>query len=270
MRARALICATWVAAALSAAHGQEPSFDVASVKVNTSGGAISRMTAPAGTGRFEATNVPVRMLILNAYGIPGFQLAGGPSWIDSVRVDVAARAATSVTRDEISRMVRGLLAERFNLAVHREQREMPVYALVVARDDGRLGPRLQAATTDCAAVTAAGGAAPQLPSGQLLCTTRMSPTSINAGGMTMARLAQTLTGLVGRVVTDGTKLTGGYDLQLTFAPEQPLPPGAPPSTDPDAASIFAALQEQLGLKLAASRGMVEVLVIDRVDPLKEN
>ena len=270
MRTRALICATWVAAALGAAHGQEPSFEVASVKVNTSGGPISRMVAPTGTGRFEATNVPVRMLILNAYGIPGFQLAGGPPWIDSVRVDVAARAATSVTRDEISRMVRGLLAERFNLAVHREQRQMPVYSLVVARDDRRLGPRLHAATTDCAAVTAARGAAPQLPSGQLLCTTRMSPTSINAGGMTMARLAQTLSGIVGRVVTDETTLTGGYDFQLAFAPEQPLPPGAPPSTDPDAPSIFAALQEQLGLKLNASRGMVEVLVIDRVDPLKED
>jgi uncharacterized protein (TIGR03435 family) len=167
-------------------------------------------------------------------------------------------------------MVRGLLAERFNLAVHREQREMPVYSLVVARDDRRLGPSLHASTTDCASATAAGGAAPQLPSGQLLCTTRMSPASINAGGITMARLAQTLSGIVGRVVTDETKLTGTYDLQLAFAPEQPPPPGAPPPADPDAPSIFAALQEQLGLKLNTRRGLVDVLVIDRVDPPKEN
>jgi uncharacterized protein (TIGR03435 family) len=259
-----------VAAALGVIHGQEPSFEVASVTVNTSGSPVSRMVAPAGTGRFEATNTPVRMLILNAYGIPGFQLTGGPSWIEGVRVDVVARAATTATRDEISRMVRGLLAERFNLVVHRAQREMPVYSLVVARDDRRLGPKLQASTTDCAAVTATGGAAPQLPSGQLLCTTRMSPASINAGGMTMVRLAQTLSGIVGRVVTDETKLTGAYDLQLSFAPEQPLPPGAPPSADPDAPSIFAALQEQLGLKLNTRRGMVDVLVIDRIDPPKEN
>jgi uncharacterized protein (TIGR03435 family) len=270
MRARALIGATCLAAALVAVHGQEPSFEVASVKLNTSGDPVIRISAPAGTGRFEATNAPVRMLILNAYGIPGFQLAGGPSWIESVRVDVVARAAAPVTRDEISRMVRTLLAERFNLQTHREQREMPVYSLVVSRDDKRLGPRMQASTTDCPAVTAAGGRAPQLPSGQLLCTTRMSPSSINAGGMTMARLAQTLSGIVGRVVTDGTRLTGAYDLQLSFAPEQPLPPGAPPSADPDAPSIFAALQEQLGLKLDTTRGMVDVLVIDRVDPLKEN
>ena len=270
MRTRALICATCMAAGLGVVHGQEPSFEVASVRVNTSGSPISRMTAPTGTGRFDVTNASVRMLILNAYGIPGFQLTGGPSWIETVRVDVVARAATTVTRDEISRMVRGLLAERFNLAVHREQREMPVYSLVVARDDRRLGPRLHASTTDCAIATAAGGAAPQLPSGQLLCTTRMSPASINAGGMTMARLAQTLSGIVGRVVTDETKLTGTSDLQLTFAPEQPLPPGASPPADPDAPSIFAALQEQLGLKLNTRRDMVDVLVIDRVDPPKEN
>ena len=269
MRVRALVCAVCVAAGFSLVRGQEPSFDVASVKVNTSGAPISRMSAPAGTGRFEVTNAQVRMLILNAYGIPDFQLVGGPSWIDSVRVDVTGIAAPTATRDDISRMTRTLLAERFNLVVHREQREMPVYSLVVARDDGRLGPSMRAATTDCAAVTAKGGASPQLPSGQLLCTTRMSPTTINAGGMTMARLAQQLSGSVGRVVTDETKLAGTYDLQLSFAPERALPPGAPPA-DPNLPSIFAALPEQLGLKLDARRGMVDVLVIDRIDQPREN
>src|SRR4029450_624522 len=97
MRTRALICATCVAAGLSVVHGQEPSFEVASVKVNTSGGPIIRIAAPIGTGRFEATNAPVRMLILNAYGIPGFQLTGGPSWIHTGRGDGGARAATAIT-----------------------------------------------------------------------------------------------------------------------------------------------------------------------------
>ena len=269
MRVRALIGALYVAAGLSLVRGQEPSFDVASVKVNTSGDPISRMSAPAGTGRFEVTNARVRMLILNAYGIPDFQLVGGPSWIDSVHVDVTGIAAATATRDDISRMTRTLLAGRFNLVVHREQREMPVYSLVVARGDGRLGPSMQAATTDCAAATAKGGAAPQRPSGQLLCTTRMSPTTINAGGMTMARLAQQISGIVGRVVRDETKLAGTYDLQLSFAPERALPPGAPPA-DPNLPSIFAALQEQLGLKLDTRRGLVDVLVIDRIDRPKEN
>lgn len=270
MRLRPLVGALCLIAGIATARGQEAAFEVASVKVNTSGASVSRISAPAGTGRFEATNASVRMLILNAYGIPGFQLVGGPSWVDSLNVDVIARGAASATRAEISAMLRTLLAERFNLAVRRDTREMPVYALVVARDDRRLGPRMQASTTDCAAAAAPGSPAPQTASGQLLCTTRMSPFTINAGGMTMVRLAQSLSGIVDRVVTDETKLSGGYDLQLSFTPERPPPPGASPPADPDAPSIFAALQEQLGLKLDARRGSVEMLVIDRIDRPKEN
>jgi uncharacterized protein (TIGR03435 family) len=258
-----------LAGAITGAGGQEPAFEVASVKINASGDPVSRITAPAGTGRFEAINASVRMLILNAYGIPGFQLAGGPSWIESVHVDVRARGAASATRADISAMVRTLLAERFNLVVRRDTREMPVYALVVARDDRRLGPRMQASKTDCTAA-APGATAPQTASGQLLCTTRMSPFTINAGGMTMTRLAQSLSGIVDRVVTDETGLPGAYDLQLSFTPERPPPPGAPPPADPDAPSIFAALQEQLGLKLDARRGAVEILVIDRIEQPEDN
>ena len=270
MRARPLVGVLCLIAGIATARGQDAAFEIASVKVNTSDAPVSRMTAPDGTGRFEATNVPVRMLILNAYGIPGFQLVGGPSWVDSLRVDVLGRGAANASRAEISAMVRTLLAERFNLVVRRDRREMPVYALVIARTDRRLGPRMQGSTTDCTAAAAPGAPAPQTASGQLLCTTRMSPFTINAGGMTMARLAQTLSGIVDRVVTDETKLPGGYDLQLSFTPERTPPPGAQPPADPDAPSIFAALQEQLGLKLDARRGMVEMLVIDRIDQPKEN
>ena len=270
MRIRSLVGALCLIGSIATARGQQPAFEVASVKINTSGAPVSRMTAPEGTGRFEATNASVRMLILNAYGIPGFQLVGGPSWVNSLNVDVIGRGAAGATRAEISAMVRTLLAERFNLVVRRETRDMPVYSLVVARDDRRLGPRMQAAMTDCSAAAAPGAAAPQTASGQLLCTTRMTPFTINAGGMTMARLAQTLSGIVDRVVTDETKLPGGYDLQLSFTPERLPPPGAQPPADPDAPSIFAALQEQLGLKLDARRGPVDMLVIDRIDQPKEN
>ena len=264
-RIRRLVGVLCLIAGVATASGQEPAFEVASVKINTSGDPVSRMSAPAGTGRFEAINVSVRMLILNAYGIPRFQLAGGPSWIDSLHVDVLARGAAGVTRADISAMVRTLLARRFNLVVRRDTREMPVYTLVVARADRRLGPRMQASTTDCATALTPGAPAPQTASGQLLCASRMSPFTINAGGMTMARLAQTLSGLVDGVVTDETKLPGGYDLQLAFTPERPPPPGAPPPADPDAPSIYAALQEQLGLKLESARGPVDVVVIDRIE-----
>ena len=117
MRARPLVGVLCLLAGIATARGQDAAFEIASVKVNTSDAPVSRMTAPDGTGRFEATNVPVRMLILNAYGIPGFQLAGGPSWVDSLRVDVLGRGAANASRAEISAMVRTLLAERFSLVV---------------------------------------------------------------------------------------------------------------------------------------------------------
>ena len=220
------------------------SFEVASVKVNSSGQAVMRLTAPPGTGRFEATNVSARLLILNAYGLRDFQLAGAPSWTESERFDVAGRTAASATRDEISAMVRTLLAERFRLRSHRETREMPVYALVSATPDKRLGPALKVSTAET--------------------RTRISPTSISAVSMTMARLALTLSAIVGRVVNDETGLAGNYDVELAFAPEGPLPPAAPPP-DPDAPSIFTALREQLGLRLDGRRGRVEVFVVDGIE-----
>jgi uncharacterized protein (TIGR03435 family) len=93
----------------------------------------------------------------------------------------------------------------------------------------------------------------------------MSPSSLNAGGMNMMRLAATLSGIVGRQVRDETQLTGAYDLQLAFTPEQPAPgPSAAGPADPDAPSIFTALQEQIGLRLEPTRGAVDVLVIESV------
>jgi uncharacterized protein (TIGR03435 family) len=271
MRAGVAFGVMWLAAGLVAVLAQEPSFEVAAIKINTSGSPVSRITAPAGTGRFDAVNAPVRLLILNAYGIPDFQLTGGPSWIDSLRVDIQARAAAAATRDDISRMLRALLAERFHLEAHREPREMPVYALVLARSDGRLGPRMRQSTTDCTAASVPGASTPQTASGQLLCGTRISPVSINAGAVSMARLAATLSGTLSRRVTDETGLAGVYDLQLTFRADQaPAGVAVAVPADPDAPSIFAALQEQLGLKLEPRRGAVEVFVIDRIERPDQN
>lgn len=123
---------------------------------------------------------------------------------------------------------------------------------MTAAPDRRLGPALRVSALDCDA------------SNTSACNTRMGPSSVTATGMTMARLAQTLRGVVGRIVTDETGLTGAYDFALEFAPEQPPPAGAPLG-DPDAPSIFTALREQLGLRLEGKRGPVEMLVIDRLE-----
>ena len=212
-----------------------------------------RITAPP--GRFEATNVTPKLLILNLYGLPDFRLADVPSWAAEERFDVAGRSTGPVGRDEISAMVRSLLADRFQLRAHRETRELPTYALVSASPARRPGQALRTSSIDCST-----------DADRSKCSTRITPRSLTATGMTMARLAATLTGIVGRVVTDATGMAGSYDLELTFAPEGPLPPGAPPSAaDTDAPSIFTAVQEQLGLKLDGGRGPVEVLVIDSIE-----
>jgi uncharacterized protein (TIGR03435 family) len=252
----------------SFAVAQTLSFDVASVKVNHSGARTTRIASPRGTGRFDVTNAMVHTLILNAYGLQDFQLTGGPAWISDTRFDIAARTSPGTSREDISAMLRSLLVERFHLATHREPREMPTYTLTLARKDGRVGPQLKTSPTPCPAATpAAQGPPPVSPSGQVLCGISMTPSELNAGNLTMARLATTLSGIVGRMVTDETGLTGPYDLHLTFTPENPgsSVAGPPVATDDNAASIFAALTEQLGLKLEPRRAPVDVVVIDGIE-----
>jgi uncharacterized protein (TIGR03435 family) len=143
-------------------------FEVASVKTNKSGPTMMAMrTLPTS---FNVTNVLLRLLITQAYRLSGYQLVGGPSWLDSERFDILAKAPEGSGPDQTMLMLRGLLAERFKLKVHGETRETQIYALVLARNDGKLGPKLSKSTDDCekilaerraAAVAArAGGAGP--------------------------------------------------------------------------------------------------------------
>ncbi len=155
-----------------AAQAGDPVFEVASVKANKSGDNRIGIGFQPG-GRFRATNVPLRELISAAYGtpqpLPAFQILGGPRWIESDRFDIVAKAAgdpqpgPNGAPPEMFLMLRNLLAERFQLTVHRDTKEAPIYALVMARGDGKLGPQMHASATDCAAVMSAmrgrGGAA---------------------------------------------------------------------------------------------------------------
>src|SRR5262249_40215139 len=123
-------------------------FDVASVKPNLSGDLRVTMQAMPG-GRFIATNAPLRTLIREAYALQGSQLSGGPGWLDSDRFDIVAKSERNPTPLQIRIMLRALLAERFKLSVHTDSRELPLYALVLARADGKLGPHLRPTGTDC-------------------------------------------------------------------------------------------------------------------------
>jgi uncharacterized protein (TIGR03435 family) len=252
-------------------------FEVASVKPNRADDGRVMLSMQPG-GRFTATNVALRMLIRQAYEMQDFQIVNGPGWIGTDRFDVVAKAPEGeVTADRLRPMLRALLAERFHLAAHTETREMSIYALVKARSDGKLGPKLTASTTDCTAARGRRGGpppAPPQPGQRIDCGLMMGLGRMNAGGMPLTELARTLSQQVGRVVVDKTGLAGTYDFELTYTPENlGLGGGAPPqlnggpapAIDPNAPTLFTALQEQLGLKLDSDRGPVTVLVIDRVE-----
>lgn len=242
------------------------SFEVASVKPNESGEPGMSITTQPG-GRYVATNVPVGMLIRNAYELQASQLVGLPDWAASERFDITAKAdhdiaPTNQKPNLHQLMLQSLLEERFSLKVHRETRDLPGYALVVARADGKLGPQMKQTDVDCAALAAArragGPPPPHMAAGERRpCGMRMGRGTLTAGSMTMANLAGTLSSAVQRMVVDRTGLAGGFDFDLTFSMDQ--------SPDASAPSIFTAVQEQLGLKLDSVRIPTEVLVVDSVE-----
>jgi uncharacterized protein (TIGR03435 family) len=271
-------------------HGQTPSpppdgpaFEVASIKRNTSGtGMMSIQMAPG--GRLDFVNVPLRNLIVRAYQVQPFQVIGGPAWVANDRFDVIAKPEGDATPAQANLMLRALLADRFKLVVRTETRELPVYHLVKARADGQLGPELKPAAVECGPGTRGRGAPPAagpggpgpLPgaaTGAAGCQMMMTPGRLRVGGQPISALASALANQLGRPVIDKTGLSGSFDLALSFMPDGGRegragtpPPGVPlpPAVDPDAPSLFTALQEQLGLKLESERGPVDVLVIDSV------
>ena len=276
-------------------------FEVASVKTNKSGPATMMMMRSLPTS-FTATNLPLRSLIVMAYRLSNYQLLGAPGWSDSERFDIVAKMPDGTRPEQMPLMLRGLLAERFKLRVHGETRETPIYALVMARTDGKLGPKLSKSADDCekilaerraAAQTArAGGAGPVPftkpgPNEKPVCTMSMYPTRANngppiltfkGGGQPMALLVNQISQLLNKRVVDRTGLTGLYDFELTYSMAGAMPlatqasgaAGAAPAVPiDDGPTIFDAVRE-LGLKLESERGPVEHLVIDGVERPSED
>ena len=244
-------------AALSA--GQSPqdkqpataSFEVASVKPNNSGDQTSGTHSQPG-GSLAATNVTLKSVIANAYEVRTFQV-DGPGWLDTTRFDITARAPEGTSDSLRPAMLRTLLATRFGLVAHFDTRERSVYALVLLRSDGRLGPQLKKSQLVCS-----GGA----PSGGF-CGLNTSVGNaggrIIGGGLPMDRVAAALANFaVDQTVIDRTGLDGAFDFELLFS-------RLPSNERPEAPSIFTAVQEQLGLKLEPTRGPVQFLVIDKIE-----
>lgn len=257
------LLASVLSAQVVKSDGPKPQFEVATVRPNNSGESGASL-GPRPGGRLNGTNQTARNLIRNAFNVQPYQLFGGPDWMDSDRFDIVAKAADADV-DEKGMMpylqfmlrLQALLEDRFKMVTHWENRELPVYALVLVAD-GKLGPNLKVHGGDCD--RARSGESPK-PGSALNCGTRMNATptgaKVTGSGIRMETFARNLAGATGRYVVDKTGLSGSYDLDLEFIPEQ--------SADTTGPSLFTAMQEQLGLKLDSQRAPVEVLVIDRLE-----
>jgi uncharacterized protein (TIGR03435 family) len=252
----------WVHAQQQPTATSEPSFEVASIKRKGPGAAGVRFE-PGGRVRMEG---PLIVLLAAAYEVTG-RITGGPDWLRIDDYAVEARAATDVPRSEMRRMLRTLLRERLNLAVHRETAEEDGFALVVAQE-GKLGPQLRKTSVDCATRIAAIGQGkplpdlPQLANGMAPCISRPRSGDLVSGGMTIDLLAGYLSGEAGRRVVNRTGLDGYYEMTLRHRDER--------DADSDLPTVFAALAEQLGLRLRPERITVEILVVDRVERPTDN
>lgn len=250
----------FVRASRAQSQGDVPPFAVASIKPNRSGERNSGFRRFTG-GQLDALNISVRMLISFAYDLPSDRILGGPAWLDSERYDILAKPDQDdgQSADPSMRAIRlrteALLRDRFKLVLHKDTRQLPIFRLVVDKN----GPR------------------------NLQPPKRNSPDIITNGhhvdcfAASMAFFAKIfLAGQVGGPVIDETGIQGNFDFSMDWTPDNnpprsPADAGDPPGApDPNGPSFFSALREQLGLKLEAGKGPVEVLIVDHAEKASEN
>jgi uncharacterized protein (TIGR03435 family) len=212
-----------------------PAFDVASVRLSPPDHGFFSIS-PDGSDTYTARNTPLAYLIAVAFGVDSTKISGGPGWLNSQLYDIVAKAEGNggLTREQLQPRLQQLLEQRFHLTTHHEKRDIPGYALVVAKG----GPKLQA-----------NKGAPQ--DGYIY------PDRLLAHDVSMQSLASTLAYPAGRPVVDYTGIKGMYDFDLHYAPME--------ANDSSLPSLFTALEEQFGLRLQSQKVPVEMLVIDHVD-----
>ena len=258
-----IILATPIAIAQSAAIQPHtaplPEFAVAAIKLNKTastvdGIASSYMSTPSG---LNVTNMTLQALIRQAYGIEDNQIAGAPPWLTSDRYDIEAKVDASDTsalktlnREQRNQMVQPLIEDRFKLKFHYETRELPIYTLIVTKTGSKM-KEIQP-TISPEGVKHPG-------------TAGWGDDEIKSSGIAIDQLAHILTQQLKRTVVNKTGLTGNYDFTLKWTPED-----SHSRTDTSGPSIFTAIQEQLGLKLEAGKGPIQVLVIDHIERPSEN
>jgi uncharacterized protein (TIGR03435 family) len=257
------------------------SFEAASIKINRSGSGRHSLSPNLPGGRLRAINVSLAGLMMSAYQAPATRILGAPSWFDSEYFDIDATSEGDNSGDENHVRLQTLLADRFKLVIHHETRQLPIYALVLAKP-GKLGPQLHLDGEKCDDSSPAdspgfpplpGTTPPSLKCSDLSGGVNPDRAHYSGRNISMERFLETLAGSasrpnVDRPVVDQTGLSGNIDFTLEFAPQSVVDTGAPgPSALP---SIFTALEEQLGMKLKTETGPVDVIVIDHVEEPSEN
>jgi uncharacterized protein (TIGR03435 family) len=243
-----------------------PVYDVASVKENKSGDHMMRiMNQPDG---FSCTNISLKTLLGNAYGIRQDLISGGPGWVDSTGFDVEARVAPedveafkTLTGRQRNSLLQAMLEERFHLTVHHETKVLPIYDLVVAKGGSKLQPvSAEDKPGDVGPIAPKGFAEGKVPRGGMT----LGPGMFRGEALSMQAVANQLSYIVHYTVVNKTGLTGSFNLDLKWAPDEGGAAAGDSSGDA-AVSIFTAVQEQLGLKLQATKGPTDTIAIDHVE-----
>jgi uncharacterized protein (TIGR03435 family) len=242
----------------------QPQFEVASIKRNVSPDRNSTWRTTPG-GRFTGENINLVFLLMTAYKIRDSQVSGAPGWFESEKYDILAKGEGNPNPDQLMKMLQALLLDRFKLKYHWIAKQLPVYALVPAKNGIKLKESKEGSCQD------AGPDQKQAPPDQpqqAWCGTYFSRRNqLEGTRITMAQFIAALEFQLDRPVIDKTRLTVPFDVHLEWTPEETAADGP---TDIPGPSIFTAVQEQLGLKLESQKGPVNTLVIDYIEKPGEN
>jgi uncharacterized protein (TIGR03435 family) len=254
-------------------------FEAAALKPTPVGGPMQYIGFMGGPGsddpgRIVSSHTSLKMFIMRAYKVKPYQVIG-PGWLETELYDLTAKVPPNATADDVGMMLRNLLAERFKLEQHNENKEMSVYSLVVGKDGPKLKeyspapPETAVADTSSAKgpVTGSDGfplLRPAVFANGPVILYRKGQARLHAANLTMLRLADSLSQQLDRLVLDDTGLAGHYDFTLTWTPDNRANLPAPTDALDDANDIFTALQRQLGLRLAARKAAVPCIVVDHM------
>lgn len=290
------VALTMAAASIVAAQSSN-TFEAATLKVNKNGGTQIRLDILSRSGRINAINVPMRTLLAAAFRVRGEQIVNAPAWVDRTRVDLVAKVDPTLTSAQIIAMLAPLLEDLAKLKVHRDMRDMDVYALELVKP-GQLGPNLKRSPNDCGGGPGSSvplnqtapssgplinpDAQPKRPDGTPMCgPVPGGPGHVIQHGVTMDGWTNWMTGLrmADRPVVDETGLQGAWDLDVKYTPDAlssaalaargaNVPPGLAAlasQVDPDGPTLRQALEDQLGLKLERKTMAREVIVVDQIE-----